>query len=1024
MKRKSKLLALCLVIAFVLKLVGSGVAMSQTLRLKDLTVSKVSIRPNLVPNFSFEEVSSDGIPIGWQWDKRNTNATCKVDETQARSGKYSLKFTNGTPSGAHVYGTIWVVEPIHLQAGKPYTLSAFVKSDDPGIAWIGGGASWQFRLRIPSTQGKWQQISMTFVPSEQDANFVLRILTESPTEGFWVDDLKLEEGSEPTPCQPADERVVLEPKKFEWDVEGDGEFTLAFDLILPEPLPKALFRAQIGKTRIFQKSLPIQEGANLVFVKGEAVGVDQSPKTFVLQLFDSRKEIASAEMTLRFFSPRDALFRLNALRQKIPKFKRQIESLRAKNMDTSYPMVTFTVLENFVNYAEEDISHKEIRRALMQISDMEVMAKRLERELSEALAGKRIFPKVPRWAGTERPKIVGPSFIAPVIFPSPPSPPVPRPVFFIGYGHFGQVRADIEKFPNYGINIIQIEFGPNSIFPSEGVVSDAPIRETLSILDRAAKAGVAVNLLISPHYFPEWMLEKYPHLLKRREGFLQYCLHAPESQDLLKRYIATIIPPLKDHPALHSICLSNEPVNVEEPCEFALRDWHNWLRNRHGNIQNLNQRWGTNYLDFSKVPLPNPFDLSHVPRPMSLDVFRFNQDWFAGWHKMLADMVKAIAPDLPVHAKAMTWTMLNDGDVLFGVDAELFASFSDINGNDSVNFYSHGVGEFAQSWLLNAMAYDLQRSVKDAPVFNSENHVIADRENKYVPPEHVRAVLWQDAVYGQSATTIWVWERTFDPKSDFAGSIMHRPACAEAVGLTCLDLNRLAEEITALQKAPPQVAILHSISSLVWDGGRYTDCRNKLYTALTFTGVKIGFVTERQLERGILPNEPVLFVPNIVHLSDAAFEALKRYKGRIVFVGNDKLLSRNEYGVTRDMGQGTQGKEKDKWDDLEQIEFEYGKTSWLELWQVLLAKLKAWGAKSLIEVRNEKGEPIWGIAWRCAKTEGGTIVNLCNYRHDAMTVTLWCNEEQVKGVDLLNGEKLGQTIKLKPLEIRLINLGK
>jgi hypothetical protein len=50
------------------------------------------------------------------------------------------------------------------------------------------------------------------------------------------------------------------------------------------------------------------------------------------------------------------------------------------------------------------------------------------------------------------------------------------------------------------------------------------------------------------------------------------------------------------------------------------------------------------------------------------------------------------------------------------VDATWFARFSNINGNDSVNFFDFGDGEFAQGWQLNAMGHDLQRSVLDAPV--------------------------------------------------------------------------------------------------------------------------------------------------------------------------------------------------------------------------------------------------------------------------------------------------------------------
>ena len=123
-------------------------------------------------------------------------------------------------------------------------------------------------------------------------------------------------------------------------------------------------------------------------------------------------------------------------------------------------------------------------------------------------------------------------------------------------------------------------------------------------------------------------------------------------------------------------------------------------------------RYGTKYGSFAKVPLPNAAE-ADVSRQRWMDFVRFNQEFFAGWHQMLADAVHAVAPDLPVHAKAMTWTMLNANDLRFGVDATLFGRLSQINGNDSVNFYDFDDGEFAQGWQLNAMALDLQRSVRN-----------------------------------------------------------------------------------------------------------------------------------------------------------------------------------------------------------------------------------------------------------------------------------------------------------------------
>lgn len=84
------------------------------------------------------------------------------------------------------------------------------------------------------------------------------------------------------------------------------------------------------------------------------------------------------------------------------------------------------------------------------------------------------------------------------------------PVFFCGYGHFGQVRADMPRWPGYGVNIIQIEIGPSAVFPSEKEVNLKPAKEIANLLDQAAKHNVMVNILLSPHYFPGWAYQKWP----------------------------------------------------------------------------------------------------------------------------------------------------------------------------------------------------------------------------------------------------------------------------------------------------------------------------------------------------------------------------------------------------------------------------------------------------------------------------------------------------------------------------------
>ena len=961
---------------------------------------------NLLPNAGFEAGQPGSIPAGWLWDRRNTDAVCALDSTQAHHGRQSLHLTNGTGFGAHVYGMLSLAQPVHLAAGKPYTMSAWVKSEAPGVLSLIGGAEWQFRVQATPTDGQWRRIWKTFTPAAQDGDFVLRLSTESPTAGVWVDDLELEAGTIPTfDVNLTGNQVVIEAETAVTEIQGDGPFGVAFILTSPRALAGEV-SAGWGEAREVRQPVTLAPGVWRVRVKGESATAGDAPRKVALRLREGNLEAAAATATVRFFSASNALARLSVVRAQLPALQADLAAVKARGQDVSYPTITATVLTNFAGYAAEDARRGEVRRALEQTADLENMAARLRGELKAALAGQREFAAVPRWTGAQRPVVRNSSFLGPVRMPG--GALAERPVFFTGYGHFNQVVEDLEKWPAYGANIIQIEVGPSRVLPREGQVDGAPARELLDTLDRAQRAGVAVCLLISPHYFPDWALAKWPHLRKHREGFLQYCLHAPEGRELLRRFVGALLPPLKDHPALHSLCLSNEPINQEEPCAAGRAMWHGWLAKRHGNVATLNAAWGTHFAAITDAPLPDPYGAQPAPAQW-LDYIRFNQEVFADWHRLLADAVHEVAPGLPVHAKAMTWTLLNDGEVKYGVDAALFAGFSHINGNDSVNLYEFGDQEFAQGWELNALSHDLQRSLLDAPVFNTENHLIADRDTRPVPPAHIRAALWQAAVHGQSATTIWVWERTFDPNSDFAGSIMHRPAAAEAVGVVNYDLNRAALEITALQQAPAQALLLQSVTAAVWDGGAHRDALEKVYTALAFTGVKLGFITERQLEAGVVPSTPVVLVPAVVHLSRAALLGLRRYQGRLVLVGGDEVLTRDECGQPNALGV-----------PVERVPLRPGATSAHNLYDSLREKFAAWGLRPAVEVRGSDHQPIWGVEWRTAATTTGTVVNLCNYRRQAVDVMVTREGRPGKARDVLTGAPINGPFSLAPLDVRLL----
>ena len=100
-----------------------------------------------------------------------------------------------------------------------------------------GGADWQYGATALGTDGQWRRFWKTFTAVANDSQFVLRILTESPTAGAWIDDVKVEEGTSPTVALAdagENAHAWLSVDAETGTVQGDGPFRLAFLLSNPQ----------------------------------------------------------------------------------------------------------------------------------------------------------------------------------------------------------------------------------------------------------------------------------------------------------------------------------------------------------------------------------------------------------------------------------------------------------------------------------------------------------------------------------------------------------------------------------------------------------------------------------------------------------------------------------------------------------------------------------------------------------------------------------------------------------------------
>ncbi|MFA6241248.1 MAG: beta-galactosidase, partial [Candidatus Hydrogenedentales bacterium] len=586
-----------------------------------------------------------------------------------------------------------------------------------------------------------------------------------------------------------------------------------------------------------------------------------------------------------------------------------------------------------------------------------------------------------------------------------------RPLFFTGVGHFGQVRQDTPILTQYGMNIIQIEIGPNSVLPSPDAVNPEPIRENIvKALDTAAAHNVKVNLLISPHYFPEWALEQYPELRECGMGFLKCCIDAPESQAIYRKFIDTLMPIIAGHPALHSICLSNEP-QYKGRCKYSREAFLAWLQKRHASLDAMNAAYSTAFASFDEVPMPS--DMSNYA--LFFDWCCFNQARFVAFHEFLRDEIRRYDANVPVHAKVMSQAFEEPGRFEAGIDYEAFPRLGTISGNDCWNdFETQESGEYQQRWLIMAMNYSLQHSVApDNPIFNSENHIIVDGDKHFIPASHIRTAYWTEALHGQGATTTWVWDR--GQSGDLAENILTRVDCVHALGRIALDLNRLAPNVLALQRASADAAIFFSHASLL-PSRDYVEEAKAAFEGSYFTGAVFDFVTESQSIEGELHNYKLVIVPSASHVPQPVFEAFQRYldSGGTLIVTSDSF-GFDEYARPRSTRLAAS--------DPTHLRVYTGPLSARAYREILDGALDMTGADRPVRVEGPHGEALWGVNLRAAKHEGNLLVSLVNLTREPKTICLRTTAVLEEARDLLADAPVTFPLTLAPLDPVLIAVG-
>ncbi|MEG2381471.1 MAG: hypothetical protein RSB38_07240, partial [Oscillospiraceae bacterium] len=130
-----------------------------------------------------------------------------------------------------------------------------------------------------------------------------------------------------------------------------------------------------------------------------------------------------------------------------------------------------------------------------------------------------------------------------------------------------------------GENILENGDFENSVPGTEEFDIDlSALEKTTEMLQNAEDNNIAVSLLISPHYFPEFLYEKYPELRMDGFGFIKFNITHPIVKEVMDLYLKTIIPEVAQYKSLQNICITNEPAFFSTYSDYVLPDWYAYLK--------------------------------------------------------------------------------------------------------------------------------------------------------------------------------------------------------------------------------------------------------------------------------------------------------------------------------------------------------------------------------------------------------------------------------------------------------------